>query len=372
MRRYLTAFAFVFVLSWCLAPNASAQEIDYNCGTYIGISILGNSGQAPIGVNAWHDVPSARQFPCDAVYTEVETWLQGLSAPSCHAGWNYGNVCQHINFYMYPHFGWAEAQANYGVVGWGLFTGKSKNYLIRRENVSYAGYYLRQWDGTTYRDFGQPPPPPPPPDGEPCQMDPETGNLTCEGGGNSPIILNIGKEHKKFTSYKISSPEDGVFFDLNADGTPERLGWPEKNSELAFLALDRNGNGVIDDGTELFGNFTVQGRTNGFSALQILVNSNGDGSIDAQDPGFANLLLWVDDNRNGLSEPEELSAASTRVVGIGLGYFEMPYVDKNGNEFRFEGGVVMTEDAGKIKHKEHYHDAPRPVYDVFLSVQPRQ
>ena len=67
----------------------------------------------------------------------------------------------------------------------------------------------------------------------------------------SPIIVDTARD-----GYRLTSVANGVYFDVNADGTPERTAWTRRDSDDAFLAMDRNGNGRIDDGTELFGNYT--------------------------------------------------------------------------------------------------------------------
>ena len=96
-------------------------------------------------------------------------------------------------------------------------------------------------------------------------------------------------------------PVSLLALELDRDGFAQHTGWVA--SDDALLALDRNGNGRIDDITEVFGNRAV----NGFTELAAL-DSNVDGTIDATDERFADLLLWRDLNANGGSEAGELQS----------------------------------------------------------------
>lgn len=108
--------------------------------------------------------------------------------------------------------------------------------------------------------------------------------------------------------------------------------------ESGFLALDRDGNGTIDNGTELFGSATEDG----FTVLRRL-DSNKDGRIDAADELFDKLLVWQDKNQNTISETEELiSVQEAGIKSISLEQVESVYrPDKNGNTIKWISEYLM-------------------------------
>jgi hypothetical protein len=128
--------------------------------------------------------------------------------------------------------------------------------------------------------------------------------------GVTPMVLDL--DGNGVQTLGLSS---GVQFDLMAAGQKISTGWVGSGDGL--LAMDRNGNGTIDDGSELFGSATKladgsNART-GYEALAAL-DTNGDGKLDSKDAAFGDLRVWVDANADGVSQAGELSSLKDRGI----------------------------------------------------------
>jgi hypothetical protein len=190
-----------------------------------------------------------------------------------------------------------------------------------------------------------------------CQQDPpphcdllpelcENGIWSFEWCGcvpyNTPIIVDLDNN-----GFDLTSSAFGVSFNLNNVGGKEKLAWTNAGSDDAWLVLDRNGNGTIDNGTELFGDVTPQpatasGQKNGFRALaeydKPALGGNGDGEITQTDAVFSRLGLWQDTNHNGLFDSDELrTLAASGINTLELDYWEYKKTDVYGNAFRYRG-----------------------------------
>lgn len=184
----------------------------------------------------------------------------------------------------------------------------------------------------------------------------------CFPTPSCPIAVDLEGKGFEFTN-----AADGVSFDIDGDGKVEQLSWTSAASRNAWLVLDRNGNGVVDNGTELFGNYTQQPappfgeERNGFLALAEFDKTgnggNGDKVIDQRDAIFSSLRLWRDANHNGVSEASEMDT----LPRLGVTSFELDYKDSRqsdeyGNQFRYRA---------KIKDSRG-EQLGRWAWDVFL------
>ena len=151
--------------------------------------------------------------------------------------------------------------------------------------------------------------------------------------------------------YRLTSVADGVRFDMDANGTAERLAWTQANSSVALLAIDRDEDGAITSGKELFGRSTWPGASHAVAALTVMnkeMNGGVTGAVvSADDRLFAQLLLWTDTNHNGLSEPSELRHFGEHFADISLGYKLEDGRDLVGNHFVFEGYAHIRTAPGR-------------------------
>lgn len=175
----------------------------------------------------------------------------------------------------------------------------------------------------------------------------------------SPIIIKLTQG-----AYRLTGAESPVSFDIAAVGTPTRIGWTAPDSDEAFLWLDRDHDGRVGSGAELFGTATPlrNGRTasNGFIALAEL-DDDGNGVIDASDAVWPLLMLWVDRDHDGRSTGAEVTAlAASDVTAIDLRHHWTGREDTHGNFYRYEAKASFRTAAGG--------ERSFPIYDVFFRI----
>ncbi|MBI5785506.1 MAG: peptidoglycan DD-metalloendopeptidase family protein, partial [Rhodocyclales bacterium] len=182
----------------------------------------------------------------------------------------------------------------------------------------------------------------------PPEVNPSENDLWHRARGWStkdPLVLDLDND-----GIETVGIDGGVLFDHNADGIKTGTGWLK--SDDAFLVLDRNGNGTIDSGRELFGVDTVVSTNSagtesyaadGFVALRS-IDANGDGLFNAADAQYANVRLWRDLNQDGISQADELqSLAQAGITGIDLATQAATKQLAGGNTQTLTAGVAGLE-----------------------------
>jgi hypothetical protein len=143
--------------------------------------------------------------------------------------------------------------------------------------------------------------------------------------------------------FQLTAFAEGVQFDLTSTGFVRQMAWTAVGSDDAFLVLDRNANGLVDGGAELFGNHTpVPGgrKLNGFEVLAVF-DEDVDQAITPRDEIYLQLQLWTDRNHNGISEPSELMRlVDSGITSISVDYRESKRKDRFGNLFRYRARVT--------------------------------
>jgi hypothetical protein len=159
----------------------------------------------------------------------------------------------------------------------------------------------------------------------------------CNAWGQcTPIVIDLGNN-----GINLGPAGVGVYFDVNADGVRDHVQWVQPGGDEGFLALDRSGNGVVDDGAELFGVGTplmLEGRNapNGFVGLAQYdsrqLGGNDDGLITEADAIWPQLRVWLDANADGVSTSDEMrTLKSTGLTALETIPKRRKYVDAAGN-----------------------------------------
>ena len=155
-----------------------------------------------------------------------------------------------------------------------------------------------------------------------------------------PLVLDLDGDGIETTSLN-----DGSYFDHDANGFAEKTGWVASDDGL--LVMDRNGDRIVNDGKELFGDQTIlksgTKAANGFQALADL-DDNKDGKIDANDSAFSQLRVWQDFDGDGYSSGDELYTLNELgIAALNTGYTNSNTTDSNGN-IRMLAGTFKRPD----------------------------
>lgn len=154
-----------------------------------------------------------------------------------------------------------------------------------------------------------------------------------------PLVVNLDGAGTSLGSRNFE-------FDLDADGVTDKISFVNKGS--GFLALDKNKNGIIDNGTELFG----PSSGNGFLELSVF-DEDQNGWIDENDSIYENLAIWL---REDGGEPKLLALGQAGIGAIYLGHVQTQFSLKDNHNNMLgqvrESGIFLFENglAGTIQH----------------------
>lgn len=145
-----------------------------------------------------------------------------------------------------------------------------------------------------------------------------------------PLVFDLNGD-----GFDFSAAEEGVEFDMNGNGVKAKTGFIRGDDALLFL--DEDGDGVVSDGKELFGN------ANGFEKLK-QYDDNGDGVIDENDAIYHRLRLWQELEEDGVCEIHEtMSLAEAGIKSINLNYDNVREDDGKGNLIGQSGSFTRED-----------------------------
>ncbi|MFK4074727.1 hypothetical protein ACI2KX_13575, partial [Ectopseudomonas khazarica] len=206
-------------------------------------------------------------------------------------------------------------------------------------------------------------------------IDPDTNNSFLDAlrfiQRRDPLALDLDGD-----GIETVSANTGITFDFDGDGLKTGTGWVKGDD--GFLVIDRNGNGTIDNGSELFGVDTIksngQKASDGFDALRDL-DGNGDGIFDAQDAQFGNVRVWQDLNQDGVAQANELKTlAEHHITAVNLSSTASNQ-NSNGNIISATGSFIRDDGSeGAVNDNQslaaNLDLANNPFYREYLDALP--
>ncbi|NQY79302.1 MAG: hypothetical protein HRT47_03210 [Candidatus Caenarcaniphilales bacterium] len=163
---------------------------------------------------------------------------------------------------------------------------------------------------------------------------------------STPLILDLDGD-----GIDLSSKEDGVTFDLTGDGVRDETAWTDAQNSFddAFLVLDKNNDGQVNSGKELFGD--QNGEDNGFDELATY-DTNNDGVINSDDEVFEDLKLWADmdaDGKVGEGEMKSLAELGIKSLNTGFTGEKGDVTDEHGNDLSMQGSFTREVNGEEVE-----------------------
>lgn len=163
------------------------------------------------------------------------------------------------------------------------------------------------------------------------------GEVTGDTQTFRPVVLDLNGNGIEVIDKPISTAN----FDVDNSGFLKQTAWI--NTEDAFLTLDRNFNGVIDSGKEMFSNSTVSLERRGLGGMA-WIDANYDGKITSDDPVWNELRVWQD--ANGNAQQEILESFTLGELGITELNYAMGTFTRNGNTLQLSGQNLEADTEG--------------------------
>lgn len=178
-----------------------------------------------------------------------------------------------------------------------------------------------------------------------------------------PLMIDLGQD-----GIHLSKRGVGVSFDFEGNGIFSYVHWVSEAGNEAFLGLDSNDNGIIDNGLELFTDNSLlisgQKASHGFEALAQydlpILGGNGDGFITSEDDIWSYLDLWLDSNADGISTANEmLTLGEIGITNLDITPKESNRYDRTGSWIPYWSWAKNDNAKGNKKYQ---------MFDVFFKL----